>query len=419
MTRDQGAGHVAGSCALMPQPSALSGGRLGLILLLAAISFGVFRWVLYGQFAWAVVQGAYTPQGPLGGDFIVFWTMAKAAFTDRLGDLYTLEVMSLELDGRFLACDGDCRLPLLYPPTFALLMSPLKLLPYGVAFPVWSIGTGLFYFWSLIRAKGRTRALLFAVSSGAVLSAAITGQNGFLTGALLVLALTSPARTPLIAGIAAGVLTVKPQLGLLLPIAYIAAGHWRAVGIAAVTTGALIALSLLAFGLSPWAAFFGAVTDHWGALSGGDLDPRYVISPYGGALHLGLPSPLALGLQLGATVMAMAATAVIWRREAVPPALKAAIVLAAVPIASPHALYYELTLSLAGLVLAFGTGGAARLHWGEGLALTALWIASIFLPVPEGALIPLAAIIALGAFALVLRRVLLVPLCSAPVVAVD
>ena len=56
----------------------------------------------------------------------------------------------------------------------------------------------------------------------------------------------------MIAGVLIGLLTVKPQLGVLFPFALIASGRWRVFLWAAVTTLALLALSVALGGMESW-----------------------------------------------------------------------------------------------------------------------------------------------------------------------
>jgi hypothetical protein len=56
---------------------------------------------------------------------------------------------------------------------------------------------------------------------------------------------------PLIAGALMAFITIKPQLGLLLPLLLLLLPLWRAFA-AAVVTIALVVLGLLAFGAEPW-----------------------------------------------------------------------------------------------------------------------------------------------------------------------
>jgi len=63
---------------------------------------------------------------------------------------------------------------------------------------------------------------------------------------------------PILAGICLGLLSYKPQYGLLFPLALIAASQWTVLITASVVTVAMAAVSWLAFGTESWQAFF-----HW------------------------------------------------------------------------------------------------------------------------------------------------------------
>ena len=59
----------------------------------------------------------------------------------------------------------------------------------------------------------------------------------------------------MIAGIFIGCLTYKPQWGILIPVALLAAKEWRAFAGAAATTALLVGASIAVFGTGPWEAF--------------------------------------------------------------------------------------------------------------------------------------------------------------------
>src|SRR6185437_7428179 len=54
-------------------------------------------------------------------------------------------------------------------------------------------------------------------------------------------------RRPVLSGILFGLLAYKPQFGLLIPVALLMAGQWRAISAAALTVIALMAVTTLAF----------------------------------------------------------------------------------------------------------------------------------------------------------------------------
>jgi hypothetical protein len=74
--------------------------------------------------------------------------------------------------------------------------------------------------------------------------------SGFFLGALLLL-----DRRPILAGILLGLLTIKPQLGILWPFILIALGHWRVIYVATITACVLIALSIAIYGIGVWEGF--------------------------------------------------------------------------------------------------------------------------------------------------------------------
>src|SRR3546814_4826722 len=95
-------------------------------------------------------------------------------------------------------------------------------------------------------------ALLLAPASYINISG---GQNGFLTGALLIGGLRLLGPKPILAGICFGLLTVKPQLGILLPFALLASRQWTAIVVASVTAALLVGASALLFGWESWQAY--------------------------------------------------------------------------------------------------------------------------------------------------------------------
>src|SRR5262245_24083845 len=155
-----------------------------------------------------------------------------------------------------------------YPPFFLFIAAALALMPYGLALATWLAATCLLYLISIrailsFHAPGTPAGeqpvdrlwLLFAVAFPAVLVNAGHGQNGFLTAALIGGGLVLLDRRPALAGILFGLLSYKPQFGLLIPLVLIVSQRWRAFGFAALTVAAFAAVSTLVFGVQVWSAF--------------------------------------------------------------------------------------------------------------------------------------------------------------------
>ena len=67
---------------------------------------------------------------------------------------------------------------------------------------------------------------MLALAVPMVLNNALVGQNGFLTAALIGGTLYLMPVRPILAGICLGLLSYKPQYGLLFPLVLIAASQW-------------------------------------------------------------------------------------------------------------------------------------------------------------------------------------------------
>jgi arabinofuranan 3-O-arabinosyltransferase len=176
--------------------------------------------------------------------------------------------------------------------------------------------------------------------------------SGFLTASLLGASLLALERRPVVAGIFIGCLTYKPQWGILIPVALIAAKEWRAVACAAATTALLVMISIAAFGLVPWEAFPRELLAQAGVnlsvdpnISAIGFDPRahwqYHQTIFGliRVLHGG--AELAWVAQGLTTIGGAVIVFLVWRSRIRYP-LKAATLSAAALVATPYAFGYDM-----------------------------------------------------------------------------
>ena len=177
-------------------------------------------------------HGMVSPGGkPLGGDFIAFWSASWLALQGHAADAYQVARIVEAHKGVAPTLETINLWP--YPPTFFLLIWPLALLPYPLAYALFMLLTfaGLAVVVYRIAPRRETLVLLLAFSG--VFINAINGQNGFLTASMLGLGLLSLERRPWLAGVCFGLLTLKPHLGLLLPLALLCSGSWKTIFTAA------------------------------------------------------------------------------------------------------------------------------------------------------------------------------------------
>jgi alpha-1,2-mannosyltransferase len=233
-----------------------------------------------------------------------------------------------------------------YPPVFVLVCALLALLPYLPAFYVFQFVTLVPYVLVARRTLGEPSwtGWVLVLAAPAAYWAFGLGQNSFLTGALFGGALLLVDRRPLLAGVLFGLICYKPHFGLLIPVALAAAGNWRAFLGAALAVIAMIGLSLAVFGYQTWHDFIMLALGANGSYEHGDIDLAAFVTPFGGARLIGMPVPLAYGIQLLMMLAAAAAVWFVWRRRLSLP-VRAATLASAALVAVQVALMYDMILS--------------------------------------------------------------------------
>ncbi len=200
------------------------------------------------------------------------------------------------------------------------------------------------------------------------------GQNAFLTAGLLGGGLLLLERRPVAGGLLLGLLCYKPQFGLLIPVALVAGRQWRAVAAAAASALAAAALSLAAFGPATWQAFFASLgSSRRLLLEQGALPWPKIQSVFAAMRLLGGGADPAYAVQAVATAAAAVAVAVVWRRCPIP-ALRGAALVAAMPLATPYVLDYDLVILALPIAWLAGIGMAAGFRPWEKTVLAATWL---------------------------------------------
>lgn len=145
-----------------------------------------------------------------------------------------------------------------YPPTALLIAAPFALFPYFVALALWTVLGVLFFLWAARPYLPSRFPLALSVLTPAATINIWNGHYGFLFGGLWLLFFRNLDRKPNASGIAAGLLTFKPHLGLVIAVTML---RYRRALIAAIATSAiLIVLTTAIFGFDTWRAFLTATT---------------------------------------------------------------------------------------------------------------------------------------------------------------
>lgn len=264
-----------------------------------------------------------------------------------------------------------------YPPHALFLAVAAASLPIGVAYAAWLVLTHL-GLWAALRRAGLAPAVAAAaLLSPAVLEDILSGQNGAITGALLVAGLLLARDRPWLSGVMFGLLTIKPQLGVLIPVAMLASRNWRAIFAAALTTAVLVAASSFAFGAESWVRF---LTDTREFMSQVLARPwtdapsqRNFASPLVAFRAIGAPDTLAWALQITISVACAALAWIAWSRRHADPAMRLALTAALGVLAVPYSHNYDLVALATGIALLGARLQQRGGHPGEWAALSLAW----------------------------------------------
>ena len=177
----------------------------------------------------------------------------------------------------------------------------------------------------------------------------------------------------ILAGIFIGLLTLKPQLGLLIPVALLAIGAWRTIFAAAATTIIIVMAPTLYYGLEYWHEFFEIVSRHKEILEEKIKDLTLVISYYAFLIDVGVSVSNALKLQWGVMIASACLVFVVWRQQTIGWDLKFATLMSATMISVPYLWHYEIAM-FAPIGLFLLRSGAITLNIPGGFILVMLWI---------------------------------------------
>jgi hypothetical protein len=326
-----------------------------------AILAAFFMVVAAGGYLYTMVwSGDFPRDGTslvVGRDFLNFWMYGRAAPTPDPSRFYDLTEYHRALEALLGANYPGQNWS--YPPSIFFIAAPFGLLGYLQALLVWMLASGGLFFVIARRHVADNRLLVALLLSPAAVLCVISGQSSLVTAAMLVKIFAWLDRRPIAAGILIGLLTLKPQLGILFPVMLIASGRWRVFTSATVTTLVLVAATAFVFGPQVWIDFIAK------GLPANNLvlaDPERIATPYYPTVFMNLrgidlPYSVAMAVQLCFSAFAIAA--VYWtfrfRRDADPLWLMASFFACSVCAVPYLSSYDTLALTFAALLL-LGTG---------------------------------------------------------------
>ena len=212
---------------------------------------------------------------------------------------------------------------------------------------VWLSTTLLFYVSVVKRISPHALTIWLVLGFSATLVNIGYGHNGFLSAGLLGSGLILLDKSAYLAGFLLGLLTYKPHLAALIPIALIAGQKWKSLLAFLFSSALLILSSAAAFGLDTWIAFFKKIPIMTMFLEEGYygwvVDRNKMSSIYAMILHAGWSIEAARVIQglvmCGLTIL----VAIVWYRKSDTPKREAVLVLS-ILLFTPYVFEYDLTL---------------------------------------------------------------------------
>ena len=307
--------------------------------------------LLAALYEWALFATTFSHPGVIGPnyntpgtDWMVFYAAAHSFWQGHLAVLFDGERFTALLNQSFshLLTQPLSYRPWIAPPSLLLVLLPFGLLSFAASYALFQFASAGALLASLRAGAGDPKSAwtiwLAAILCPAAALNAVDGQTGFFIAALLIGGFRLVGKRPIAAGILFGLLTVKPQYFVLVPIALIAARQWRALLVTFVAALALAAASAALFGIDPWFLWFHKV------LTG---DPQWIEhgrlwgnSIYASAVTLGAPNFFASALQ-AAGLLAGAAAIYAGFRRIRESELKWALLLATAFLVAPHSGPYD------------------------------------------------------------------------------
>ena len=277
---------------------------------------------------------------PKGGDFAHYWVAASLALSGKAAAVYDYpRLLAAEAAG----FGPELALPFFYPPTFLLLLLPLAWLPYLVALAVWLLTTLGGYLLIVRRLAPHPLTIWLTLAFFGTFQNFIHGQNGFLSAVLLGGGLMLLERSPWAGGLLLGLLSYKPHLAALVPVALMAGRRWRAL-LAMVTAAAGLALaSILMLGPEVWLAFWRNLPFSLHLLKTGEVALYQMPTSFAAILLAGGGFTPALTLQGVVMLTVTGVVAWVWAKGG-PPAIRAGVLVLGILLFTPYVYDYDLAL---------------------------------------------------------------------------
>lgn len=230
-------------------PSPLTNRRVLTATAGIALAVYLFATVLFG---WHLAD-------TIPNDFLAFWAAGQMVEVGEANAVYDIERhhnATEEMTGE----RESGTLPFLYPPTFLFVARALAFFGYFQAFFLFSVVSIMAIALTIWRLLPDRLAVLIGLAVPTTIANVRIGQVGLILAAASTSALLNAHRNPWRSGLALGVLSLKPQLGIGIGIALLCARAWSALACGIVISIGMVLASWALFGSQLWISFFADVS---------------------------------------------------------------------------------------------------------------------------------------------------------------
>lgn len=308
-------------------------------------------------------------EAPFAGDFLQEWIGGRIVLQGDTSRMYDpAYAQSLEHDASVVgfAWDESYYLPIVYPPFYYALVSPLSLLPFELAACVWAIAMvlALLMAWLLMRRlavecmglSASDERVDWLLPSALLFMPLIESLTSSQKGSLLLLILVGTyyllnKNRGFAAGLVFGLIAFKPHLALPIAIAMLWKRQWSFV-LGGLTTGAILVTICLAMGRDVCEQYveFSLHAGDYMQNSGYDLTKSHTLRGFFALLFGDAASPFVVIATWIASIaiIAVVVYALRGRLDTTSPqfANQFFVLIIAMILLSPHLYTYDLTMLL-------------------------------------------------------------------------
>jgi hypothetical protein len=238
--------------------------------------------------------------------------------------------------------------PWTYPPQFDLVVALFALVPPGLAYGIFTIGTLAAYLLTLRRLAAENVATVLILLVPVIVITIRLGQNGFMTGTLIGLTCLGLQAGRSWAGLPLGLMIIKPHLAVAFAVYTLVNRRWGTVVVAAATVAVTSVLATILLGPVVWTAFFNGAKEAGILLDRGFYPLFRMVSVYAAVRSLGISALLANAAQFLVAILALGSVVLASRWLSTRQAL--GITAIATLLISPYEYDYDL------LILGIGLG---------------------------------------------------------------